>query len=44
MRIIFLDTETTGNSDTDRLCQLAVKERYIDEPLINALYKPPVPI
>lgn len=44
MRILFLDTETTGNSDKDRLCQLAVKERYIDEPLINALYKPPVPI
>ncbi|OYV63545.1 MAG: hypothetical protein B7W96_00285 [Parcubacteria group bacterium 37-58-5] len=44
MRIIFLDTETTGNSDKDRLCQLAVKERYVDEPLVNALYKPPVPI
>lgn len=44
MRILFLDTETTGNSDNDRLCQLAVKERYIDEPLVNALYKPPVPI
>jgi len=44
MRIIFFDTETTGNSDGDRLCQLAMKERYIDEPLVNALYKPPVPI
>ena len=44
MRIIFLDTETTGNSDKDRLCQLAVKERFVDEPLVNALYKPPVPI
>lgn len=44
MRIIFFDTETTGNSDKDRLCQLAVKERYIDEPLLNAFYKPPVPI
>jgi len=44
MRIIFFDTETTGNSDTDRLCQLAMKEHYIDEPLVNALYKPPVPI
>lgn len=44
MRIIFFDTETTGNSDKDRLCQLAMKERYIDEPLVNALYKPPVPI
>lgn len=44
MRILFLDTETTGNSDRDRLVQLAVKERYVDEPVINALYKPPIPI
>lgn len=44
MRIIFLDTETTGNSDQDRLVQLAAKERYVDEPLLNGLYKPPVPI
>ena len=44
MSIIFFDTETTGNGETDRLCQLAVKERYIDEPLVNAIYKPPVPI
>lgn len=44
MSIIFFDTETTGNGETDRLCQLAVKERYVDEPLVNALYKPPVPI
>lgn len=44
MRIIFFDTETTGNGDADRLCSLAVKERYVDEPLLNALYKPPVPI
>jgi len=44
MKILFLDTETTGNSDKDRLCQLAVKERFVDEPLVNATYKPPVPI
>jgi exodeoxyribonuclease X len=44
MRILFLDTETTGNSDNDRLVELAVKERFVDEPLVNALYKPPVPI
>ncbi|MFA5997943.1 MAG: exonuclease domain-containing protein [Candidatus Paceibacterota bacterium] len=44
MRIIFFDTETTGNGDKDRLCQLAVKERFVDEPLVNATYKPPVPI
>lgn len=44
MKILFLDTETTGNSDKDRLCQLAVKEQQVDEPIVNALYKPPVPI
>ncbi|MCR4333703.1 MAG: exonuclease domain-containing protein [Patescibacteria group bacterium] len=44
MRIIFLDTETTGNSDKDRLCQLAMKDRFVDEPLVDATYKPPVPI
>lgn len=44
MRVIFFDTETTGNGETDRLCQLGVKERGIEEPLVNALYKPPVPI
>lgn len=44
MKVFFLDTETTGNSDKDRLCQLAVKERFVDEPLVNATYKPPVPI
>ena len=44
MKIIFFDTETTGNSDNDRLCQLAIKERFVDEPLVNATYKPSVPI
>ena len=44
MRIIFIDTETTGNGDKDRLVQLAVKERFVEKPLVNALYKPPVPI
>lgn len=44
MNIIFFDTETTGNSDGDRLCQLAVKERGVAEPVVNATYKPPVPI
>ena len=44
MKVLFLDTETTGNGDKDRLCQLAVKERFVDEPLVNALYKPTVPI
>lgn len=44
MRIIFFDTETTGNQEGDRLCQLGIKERGVDAPLVNALYKPPVPI
>jgi exodeoxyribonuclease X len=44
MKIIFFDTETTGNGENDRLCQLAVKERGQVEPIISALYKPPIPI
>jgi DNA polymerase III epsilon subunit-like protein len=44
MKIIFYDTETTGNTDTDRLCQLGIKERGIETPVLNALYTPPVPI
>jgi exodeoxyribonuclease X len=44
MKIIFFDTETTGNAEGDRLCQLAVKERGSVEPIVNALYKPPRPI
>jgi DNA polymerase III epsilon subunit-like protein len=44
MRIFFFDTETTGNTTKDFLCQLAIKERGVAEPIINAMYKPPVPI
>jgi hypothetical protein len=44
MDIIFFDTQTTGIEESDRLCQLAVKERGVAEPLLNARYKPPVPI
>ena len=44
MRIIFFDTETTGGGESDRLLQLGVKERYIEKPLVNAIYKPPLPI
>ncbi len=44
MKIVFFDTETTGNGTGDYLCQLAIKERGADEPIVNALYKPPVPI
>ena len=44
MQIIFFDTETTGNTEQDRLCQLAVKRRGEAESVVNATYKPPVPI
>lgn len=44
MKILFYDTETTGNAEGDRLCQLGVKERGVAAPIVNAIYKPPVPI
>ncbi|HTH93095.1 MAG TPA: exonuclease domain-containing protein [Candidatus Paceibacterota bacterium] len=44
MKIVFFDTETTGNTATDYLCQLAIKERGVAEPIVDAIYKPPVPI
>lgn len=44
MRILFFDTETTGNTSKDFLCQLAIKERGIAEPVLNATYKPVCPI
>ena len=44
MKVYFFDTETTGNTPADRLCQLAVKEEGVREPLINELYQPPMPI
>lgn len=44
MKIIFFDTETTGNGPKDYLCQLAIKESGVAEPIIDAIYKPPVPI
>ncbi len=44
MKIYFFDTETTGNTHDDRLCQLAVKEHGVTEPLINELFKPPLSI
>lgn len=44
MRIIFFDTETTGGAEHDRLIQLGVKERGIAEPVLNEIYKSPVPI
>jgi len=44
MRIVFFDTETTGGGPEDRLIQLGVKERGVAEPVVNELYKPPLPI
>lgn len=44
VKIIFFDTETTGGGERDRLIALAAKERGIEAPVINALYKPPIPI
>lgn len=40
-KLLFLDTETTGNLPEDRLCQICYK---IGDTLINEFYKPPVPI
>jgi len=43
MKIIFLDTETTGVEETDRLCQIAYK--YHGEDICyQSLFKPPVPM
>ena len=40
-KIIFLDTETTGNEEKDRLCHLAYKE---GSNTFSELFKPPLPI
>jgi len=39
---IFLDTETTGTDEKDRLCQLAYKLETGE--IVNKLFKPPLPI
>ena len=39
---IFLDTETTGTENKDRLCQLAYKLDTGE--IVNELFKPPLPI
>ncbi len=44
MRILFFDTETTGNTPEDRIVQLAIKERGVQTPIINELFKAPFPI
>lgn len=43
-KIIFFDTETTDNVDKGRLIQLGVKERGVEKPIVNALYKAPTAI
>ncbi len=40
---IFFDTETTGITGNDRLCQIAWKEAGQEE-IENGLFKPPIPI
>ncbi len=47
MKIIILDTETTGNKDEDRICQLSylvVNENLEIEEIHNELVKPPLDI
>ncbi|MEK7106367.1 MAG: exonuclease domain-containing protein [Patescibacteria group bacterium] len=44
MRILFFDTETTGNTHEDRIVQLAIKERGVQTPVLNELFKAPFPI
>jgi DNA polymerase III epsilon subunit-like protein len=43
MKIIFFDTETTGNEPKDFLCQIAWKEKGNSE-MKAGLFKPPFPI
>lgn len=42
--IIFFDTETTDDVTKGRLIQLGIKERGVEQPVLNALYKAPTPI
>jgi len=47
MKIIILDTETTGNKDEDRICQLSylvINENLEIEEIYNELVKPPIDI
>jgi len=41
LKLIFLDTETTGIGSEDRLCQVAYKFQGVEQ---EALFRPPVPI
>ncbi len=40
-KLLFFDTETTGNQENDRLCQIAYK---FEEESASELFKPPIPI
>ncbi|MEN9582664.1 MAG: hypothetical protein RL641_618 [Candidatus Parcubacteria bacterium] len=40
-KLLFFDTETTGNREEDRLCQIAYK---YDGETVSELFKPPLPI
>jgi len=40
-KIIFFDTETTGNTEKDFLCQIAYKS---EDEIFSGLYKPPIKI
>ncbi len=40
-KLLFLDTETTGNEEHDRLCQVAYSDGTTRH---SALFKPPIPI
>lgn len=42
MKLVFFDTETTGNQPKDYLCQIAWKEA--GAPMRAGLFKPPVPV
>ncbi|WP_457559899.1 exonuclease domain-containing protein [Caminibacter sp.] len=47
MKLIILDTETTGNKEQDRICQLSylvMNENFEIEEIHNELVKPPLPI
>ncbi|MEO1928270.1 MAG: 3'-5' exonuclease [Nautiliaceae bacterium] len=47
MKIVILDTETTGNKEEDRICQLSylvMNEHLEIEEIHNELVKPPIPI
>lgn len=44
MSVYFFDTETTGGGPKDRILSLAVKERAVAEPVVNAIYKPPLAV